>query len=139
MSLNRMYLKDSASKGFTLIELLIVVVILGILLAIALPAYQDRVREGNRADAHAALADVGQRMQRCYTVNNDYTGCVSNHDSPDGHYSITVDVTNSGNEFTAQASAQSSIQAGDVAACKTLELDHRGERGPQAAVNANCW
>jgi type IV pilus assembly protein PilE len=56
-------------SGFTLIELMIVVVIVGILASIALPAYQDFVRKGRRADALAKLLDL-QLTQEKYRANN---------------------------------------------------------------------
>lgn len=62
------------SKGFTLIELMIVVAILGIIAAIALPSYQNSVTKSRRADAQGALTSLANAMERYYTTNNTYVG-----------------------------------------------------------------
>ena len=49
---------SSPARGFTLVELMIVIVIVAILLAVALPSYQNSVQKGRRADAKSALLDV---------------------------------------------------------------------------------
>lgn len=51
-------------RGFSLIELMIAVAIVGILVAIAVPSYQDHLRKGRRADAQAFLTQVAQRQQQ---------------------------------------------------------------------------
>jgi type IV pilus assembly protein PilE len=58
------YRSHSRTGGFTLIELMVVVVIVSILMAIAVPSYALFMKKSRRADTEAALMDIAQREQQ---------------------------------------------------------------------------
>jgi type IV pilus assembly protein PilE len=64
---------STRSQGFTLIEVMIVVVIIAILAAIALPNYRDYVRRSEVQAAIAGLSDARTRMEQYYQDNRFYT------------------------------------------------------------------
>jgi type IV pilus assembly protein PilE len=59
----------SRARGFTLIELMVVVVIVTILLAIAVPSYMQQIRQSRRTEAKTALLDLAGREERYLTTN----------------------------------------------------------------------
>ena len=62
-----------ARRGFTLIELLVALTALGILAAIALPAYFEQQARARRTDVQAALLEDAGYMQHYYAAHNAYT------------------------------------------------------------------
>ncbi|SFB19424.1 type IV pilus assembly protein PilE [Collimonas sp. OK607] len=61
-------------KGFTLIELMIVVAIIAILAAVAVPAYTDYVKRGQIQDGTTTLASTRVRMEQFFQDSHTYNG-----------------------------------------------------------------
>jgi type IV pilus assembly protein PilA len=64
-------------KGFTLIELLVVILIIGILAAIALPAFLGQQQKGEDADAKSNARNAVSQVESCYANEQDYANCTT--------------------------------------------------------------
>ena len=129
-------------RGFSLVELMIVVVIIGVLAAIAYPSYRTYVRKSKRADAHAALTEMAAREERFYSNASPpiYSNSVASLGypnpaiSPDGYWTVTIPAADA-TSFSLTATAGGTKGHTDPD-CTTITLDSAGVKG---GASADCW
>lgn len=86
------------NKGFTLIEVMIVVAILAIIVALALPNYREYILRANRAVGKSALLEAASRQEQYFLNNRSYT-----HQLTDLGYSANYYVDSEGQPLSAGA------------------------------------
>ncbi|WP_457980095.1 type IV pilin protein [Ectopseudomonas composti] len=153
-------MKTRQQLGFTLIELMIVVVIFGILAAIAIPNYQEYLNRSKRAEGMALLQEMAARQERFYAQNTRYvtnnanigqlvsntaqivdSGAATRIRSENGYYRVAVSSVAGDGGYTLTATPS---QPFSDPACGDLRLNAVGVKGRSATGSdaktlEQCW
>ncbi|WP_035053167.1 type IV pilin protein [Andreprevotia chitinilytica] len=137
--------QSTAQAGFTLIELMIVIAIMGIILAIAIPRYQDYVLRSKLVNAINGLAAVQSQMEQYFQDNRTYlsigtftTPCASGIKY--GDFAITCSVSDAVS-YTLQAKSTTGQDSGFIYTVSNTDTKST-QYGPawgSTAVTGSCW
>jgi type IV pilus assembly protein PilE len=136
-------------RGVTLLEILVVLVLVGIITALAMPAYRHHLVRVYRSEATAALYGLASAEERHYLRHGRYTADIAaappaglglSTGTGSGRYSLSVAVDAEGQSFIASATpTRAGSQDGD-GECLAFSLDHRGRRAVSGTRETPfCW
>jgi len=129
-------------RGFTMLEVMIVVAIVGILAAIALPNYADYIKRGKIMEATTALSDARQRSEQQFLDTRTYANCdVVTQDAAKqvAAFTLLCVPANTGDGYTITATGV----AGEGMTGFVYTIDNKGAKSSTGPVgwagNPNCW
>jgi type IV pilus assembly protein PilE len=133
------------ANGFTLIELLIVIAIVGVIAAIAVPQYADYVTRSKLAEPASVLSETRVRLEQYFQDNRTYVGaCTANTVAPPptGRYFTYTCPTLTATTFTVVATGIAAEGTADFIFTINQANTRATTSTPAAwgsAINANCW
>ena len=137
---------NSEQKGFTLIELLVVILIIGILAAIALPAFLGQQKKGQDADSKSLARNLVSQIESCFAIEESYTDCAAPADTglPLGGGIGQVSAVTGASNYTVTARSKSGTNftiTKNNAGVTTRDCNKPGEGGCKTNVDAqgNRW
>ena len=138
--------RQASKKGFTLVELMIVIGIVAILVALAIPSYTQYVRKANRGEAQQLLLNWANNQEIWRANHTEYA--TSLELAPPGHDKYTLYRRVTG-DTCANVDTPLSATQFSLVACPTGDQDKDEERGEpcdpltlnesNAKTPAECW
>ncbi|SFU94309.1 type IV pilus assembly protein PilE [Polaromonas sp. YR568] len=133
------------NRGFTLIELMVVVAVIGLLSAIAIPSYQSYTARSNRSAGKSTLLEAAQFMERYRSSNFKYVDASNNAPALPSRLQISpaqgtkrYDIALSA--VTATGFTLTATPSGWVDnVCGNLTLNNLGVKGQSIGDAASCW
>ena len=134
-------------QGFTVTELMIAIAILGILVIVALPAYQEHLRKSRRSDARITLENLAVAQELYYFHHHRYAekfsdirvveDSVLSLPSEQGLYAITL----AGDDFSWSLSATPTGPQAEDLQCAVFSLTYLGDHTAldSAGISSSCW
>lgn len=136
-------------RGVTLFEILVVMLVVGVLAALALPAYRQHLVRVNRTEATTLLHEIAAAEERFYLRQGRYTADIG-ASPPLGlglasplaarRYAFSVALAEDAQSFIASATPILGRGQDVDAACLAFSLDHRGRRRVSGSRDTTfCW
>jgi len=136
-------------RGITLFELLVVLVLVGVVAAFALPAYRQHTWRVNRAEAMTALMHLQSAEESHYLRSNSYTAAIEtapplglglSPTTASGKYALTVALADDGQTYIATATPLPGGGQESDQQCLAFSIDARGRRAVSGtAGHQRCW
>ncbi|MEM6581878.1 MAG: type IV pilin protein [Pseudomonadota bacterium] len=136
-------------RGFTLIEVIIVVVVVSVLMAIGLPAYENSVQKSRRADAKSALMDAANRQEKHMLDQGTYTDDMEELgfgddplESEEGYYTVDAVACTGGTLarcYVLTANPATGSPQTDDLRCTQFVLESNGSKTASGSDQDNCW